>query len=106
MAITNDELLEDLKQFINAKVDGVEDRLGKRIDKVEGRLDGVEGRLVGVGGRLSSVEHRLSSVEEDIKEVKLVQNEILNFVGQDIQEVKDEQRKQDLRLKRLESKVA
>ena len=99
MAITNDELLEDLKQFINAKVDGVETRLGNRIDRVESRLDGVESRLDGV-------ESRLKAVEEDLHEVKLTQNEILDTLGTEIVDIHETQEDHAVRIAKLEAKAA
>ena len=113
MAITNDELLEDLKQFINAKVDGVETRLGNRIDRVESRLDGVESRLDGVESRLDGVESRLGvvesrlkAVEEDLHEVKLTQNEILDTLGTEIVDIHETQEDHAVRIAKLEAKAA
>ena len=106
MAITNDELLEDLKQFINAKVDGVETRLGNRIDRVESRLDGVESRLDGVESRLGVVESRLKAVEEDLHEVKLTQNEILDTLGTEIVDIHETQEDHAVRIAKLEAKAA
>ena len=120
MAITNDELLEDLKQFINAKVDGVETRLGNRIDRVESRLDGVESRLDGVESRLDGVESRLDgvesrlgvvesrlkAVEEDLHEVKLTQNEILDTLGTEIVDIHETQEDHAVRIAKLEAKAA
>ena len=106
MAITNDELLEDLKQFINAKVDGVETRLGNRIDRVESRLDGVESRLDGVESRLDGVESRLKAVEEDLHEVKLTQNEILDTLGTEIVDIHETQEDHAVRIAKLEAKAA
>jgi len=85
MAITNDELLQDLKQFINAKIDGVESRLDAKIDGVESRLD---------------------TMEEELQDIKVMQNEILDVVGKDIQEVKTVQHKHDIRITKLEAKAA
>ncbi len=98
--MTNDELLDDLKQFINAKVDGVETRLEKRIDGVETRL---EKRIDGVEANLSK---RIDKVEARLDDIETTQNEILNAVGQDLQEVKTNQQKHDVRITKLEAKIA
>ena len=87
--MTNDELFEDLKQFINIKIDSVENQL-------EAKIDGVEARL----------SKRLDNLEEDVADIKTVQNEILNAVGQDIQEVKTVQQNHEARLNKLEAKTA
>jgi hypothetical protein len=41
----------------------IEDRLGRRLDGVEGRLGGIDGRLDGVEGRLGGIDGRLAGLE-------------------------------------------
>ena len=85
MTMTNDELFDDLKQFINVKIDSVENRLEGKIDAMQEDID---------------------AMQEDIDNIKTVQNEILNAVGQDIQEVKTVQQQHEVRLSKLETKTA
>lgn len=77
--MTNEELLEDLKQYVSATVGQSETRLIERIDKLEARvedgfngvgeainqvidhIDAVAGQL---GKRLDEHDHRLGRLEE------------------------------------------
>ncbi len=65
-----DEHLLFLIQTVNGKVDGVEARLGARLDRVETRLDSVETRLDRVETRLDRVETRLDRVETRLGSVE------------------------------------
>ena len=59
-----------LRDDVNSRIDGVEERLNDRIDGVEERLndriDGVEDRL---NDRIDGVETRMSGLEEAIREL-------------------------------------
>ena len=59
-----------LRDDVNSRIDGVEERLNDRIDGVEERLndriDGVEDRL---NARIDGVETRMSGLEEAIREL-------------------------------------
>jgi tetrahydromethanopterin S-methyltransferase subunit G len=106
--MSNEELFEDLKQFIDAKFsqelahvatkDDVAavgervDQLGERIDGVERRLDGVEHRLDGVDGRFDDLDEKL--------------NEILNAVGERFVRVEDASADHERRITRLEHRAA
>ena len=66
-----------LRDDVNSRIDGVEERLNDRIDGVEERLndriDGVEDRLNAriddVNARIDGVETRMSGLEEAIREL-------------------------------------
>ena len=98
--MTNDELFEDLKQFINVKIDGVENKLEKKIDGVETKL---EKRIDGVESRLSK---KIDDLESRLDDIEITQNEILNVVGQDIQDVKSVQQQHEVRISKLETRTA
>ena len=59
-----------LRDDVNSRIDGVEERLNDRIDGVEERLndriDGVEDRL---NARIDGVETRMSGLEEAMREL-------------------------------------
>ena len=85
MVMTNDELFDDLKQFINTKIDGVESRLGNRID---------------------GVESSLNRLEDEIQEVKETQHEILDTIGGEVVVMQKVQDNHEVRITKLEAKAA
>ncbi|TMQ91735.1 hypothetical protein ETD83_29475 [Actinomadura soli] len=61
--MTNEELFNDLKQFIEATV-------SQHVSGVERRLDGVDRRIEGVERRLDGVERRFDITDEKLDEIQ------------------------------------
>lgn len=98
--MTNDEMIQDLKQFIAVTVSQAEqrinDNLGGRLGGVENRLSKVEVRLSGVEGRLSSLETKVDTIQDAIADAISQANESTDAAIQDHKQ----------RLRRLEQKAA
>ena len=88
--MTNEELLQDLKQFIattvSQQVTGVEQRLGERIDNVEERLS----------KRIDGLEQKLDHVQDAVAEAISGTNEAVDTTLSDHEQ----------RLRRLEHRAA
>lgn len=52
--MTNEQLLEDLKRYIDGRLAQTESRLNGRIDDVETRLKGIDARLLNVESKLAA----------------------------------------------------
>jgi chromosome segregation ATPase len=59
--MTNEELIHDLKQFIEATVSQQTATIEQRMDKFDQRMDGFERRMDGFEQELKAVEGRLST---------------------------------------------
>jgi uncharacterized coiled-coil protein SlyX len=96
---TNEELFDDLKQFISATVSQSEARLSGRMDSLENRIDGVESRMT-TKEDLMAVEQRLSRKIDDVQAA----------IGDAIQEGNEATDKRvddhEQRLRRLEHRTA
>lgn len=84
--MTQDELFEDLKQFINAKIDGVESRLDAKIDGVESRLDA-----------------KISDLSSDIADVDAKCEAILEAIGDEVVRQGHTIKNHKIRISKLES---
>jgi chaperonin cofactor prefoldin len=90
--MTNDELFEDLKQFINAKIDGVELRLESKIDHLDSRID--------------SVESSVKDLKEGLEEVNLKLDTLMDATAERLEPLELNDKKQDKRLTKLEQALA
>jgi tetrahydromethanopterin S-methyltransferase subunit G len=101
--MSNEEMVEDLKQFISAEI-----RMGLR--GVETRLDGVETRLDGVETRLDRLETRLDRLETKIdnglSDVNARLDAVLEAAGDDIVDLQDGHKDHERRIVKLEPKTA
>ncbi len=55
--------IEDLARMMQAGFEGVETRLGGRIDRIETRMENMETRLEGMELRMGSIEIRMGNLE-------------------------------------------
>ena len=85
----NDEVVEDLKQFIAATV-------SQHVSEVVGRLDKVDGRLDKVDGRLDRVERKIDDLSGYVAEALESSNEATDMQFKD----------HDKYMTRLEQKAA
>ena len=85
----NDEVVEDLKQFIAATV-------SQHVSEVVGRLDKVDGRLDKVDGRLDRVERKIDDLSGYVAEALESSNEATDMQFKD----------HDKHMTRLEQKAA
>ncbi len=99
----NDEIIQDLKQFIASTVSQQTSELGRRLDGVDMKLDKVEQRLDGVEQRLDGVEQRLDGVESKIDDLSTFVADALDTTN----ETTDAQLKDhETRIVKLEQKAA
>lgn len=94
--MTNEAIIQDLKQFIAAAVSQSEERINDRLSQVETRLGGVEARLGKVEIRLSG---RISDLEA---KVDTIHDAIADTFAQANQATESAIREHDQRLRRLE----
>ncbi len=59
----NEDLLHDLKQFIEATVSQQTARLEKRMDTIEGHVGAINGRIDLVNGRIDLIDGRIEKIE-------------------------------------------
>ena len=101
--VMNDEIIQDLKQFIASTVSQQTSELGRRLDGVDMKLDKVEQRLDGVEQRLDGVEQRLDGVESKIDDLSTFVADALDTTN----ETTDAQLKDhETRIVKLEQKAA
>jgi uncharacterized coiled-coil protein SlyX len=69
----NDDVIQDLKQFITGTVRLIVreevDGLSKRMDKLENRMDGLETRIDRIGDSVSRLEVRVKNVEVKVDDL-------------------------------------
>ncbi len=108
--VMNDEIIQDLKQFIASTVSQQTSELGRRLDGVDMKLDKVEQRLDGVEQRLDGVEQRLDGVEQRLDGVESKIDDLSTFVADALDttnETTDAQLKDhETRIVKLEQKAA
>ncbi len=71
----NDEIIQDLKQFIASTVSQQTSELGRRLDGVDMKLDKVEQRLDGVEQRLDGVESKIDDLSTFVADALDTTNE-------------------------------
>ena len=91
--MTNEEMIQDLKQFIAATVSQSEERIN---DNLGGRIDGLDIRLDGVETRLSSLGTKVDTIQEAVADAISQSNESNDAAIQDHEQ----------RLHRLEQRAA
>lgn len=98
--MTNEEIIQDLKQFIAAAVSQSEKRINDHLGGVETRLGQVETRLGGVetglSGRISDLEAKVDTIHDAIADTFAQANQSTESAIQD----------HDQRLRRLEQQRA
>ncbi len=107
--MTNDEMLEALKDFVATTVlkatadlpamSQTLDRIQVKLGTVDGRLHSVERQLSDVDGRLSGVDQKLTSVGAKLDELALKVDTIADAHAEDIDGL-------DRRLGQLEHRAA
>ena len=73
--VMNDEIIQDLKQFIASTVSQQTSELGRRLDGVDMKLDKVEQRLDGVEQRLDGVESKIDDLSTFVADALDTTNE-------------------------------
>ena len=89
--MTNEELFEDLKQFIDAKISQATAGLATK-DEMNARFDEVDTRF-------KEIDNRFNKVDERFDDLEIRFNEIQNAIGETLNE-------HDARITRLEQKLA
>lgn len=101
--MTNEQLFEDLKQFITTTVSQSEKRLGGRMDerfaRVDKRLDAMDRRFDAVDERLDSMDQRFNDIDEQLDEIQ-------NAVGSELVKMETAVHDLDRRVRRLEGQAA
>lgn len=64
----NDEIIDDLKQFIAATISQQTARLEDRIDGIDQRIDGIDQRLDGIDQRTDRIESKIDDLSVSVAE--------------------------------------
>jgi peptidoglycan hydrolase CwlO-like protein len=75
--MTQEELFEDLKQFVTSTVSQSEERIMTHVDKLDGRIDTLSARIDSLSERIDSVDEKLDIIQEAIAESIVQQEAIL-----------------------------
>jgi len=94
--MTNEQLLDDLKQFIDATV-------SQHTAELAMRIDGVEQRIGGLDRRINGLEQRIDILDQKIDQV---QDAIADTFTQGAEATSTTLREHDARLSRLERRTA
>lgn len=86
--MTTEDLFEDMKQFINAKIDGLDDK-----------IDGVRDELK---SDISDLTPEISDVRSDIADVDAKVDTILEVLGADVVKIEKKVENHEKRIAKLE----
>ena len=99
MAISNDDMLQDLKQFIDAKFSMQDASIDDRFEIIDSRFNRIDRRF-------DKIDEQLVIVKDDIEDLKAQSNTILDVLGGDIVEVQKTQNNHEHRITKLETAQA
>src|SRR5260370_5481759 len=71
-----------MREEVNAAVYASEQRLGERLDRVDGRLDRMDERLDRVEGRLDQMDQRLNGMDERLHRTEVLQKQMAANLAQ------------------------
>ena len=102
-----------LMQHISNEVNGVEARLGGRIDGIEGRIDGLEGRIDGLEGRIEGIGSKIDAVQIEARagearlegKIEALKSEIKASEARLMGEIKDAESRTVVEIKDLETRM-
>ncbi|MGY6655509.1 hypothetical protein ACXIZN_25445 [Amycolatopsis sp. TRM77291] len=122
--MTNEQLFEDLKQFVTTTVSQSEERLGgrmderfagvdkclntmdRRFDNIDNRFDAMDNRFDAVDRRFDAVDERLDAMDQRFNDIDEQLDEIQNAVGSELVKMETAVHDFDRRVRRLEGQAA
>lgn len=96
MAMTNEEMFQDIKKLVQESLDSQTTRLEKRMDKKFEKID----------KRFEKIDKRFEDIDQKLEDNAVVQNEILNSIAEKHELIDAELKNHDKRITRLETKIA
>lgn len=96
MAMTNEEMFQDIKHLVQESLDNQTARLEARMDKKFEKID----------KRFEQIDKRFEDIDQKLEENAVVQNEILNAVAEKHELIEADLKNHSKRITRLETKVA
>ncbi|WP_073845064.1 hypothetical protein [Amycolatopsis sp. CB00013] len=104
--MTNEQLFEDLKQFVTTTVSQSEQRLGDRLDGMDKRFDSIDNRLDTIDRRFDAVDDRLDAMDQRFNDIDEQLDEIQNAVGSELAKMETAVHDLDRRVRRLDGQAA
>lgn len=84
--MTTKELFEDMKQYIDGKFAMQDISLNVRFSAIDDRFDAMDSRFDAMDDRFDAMDERFDTMDQRFNNNDMVQNEILNAVGEMIED--------------------
>ncbi len=94
--MTNEELFEDLKQFIDSRISQSEARTDKRFEGVDEKFEGIDDKFEGVDKKFEKIEKKLDQIQTEM-------NDSFAAAGSAIVPVNDQLANHETRITALEA---
>ena len=106
----NDDVIDDLKQFITATITQQSSDIRGDISGIHGEISGIHGKISGIRGDISDLRQDVTSLRKDVARVDTKVDDLAAFMAEAMDNYDQSTSKQltdhDRRITKLESKTS